>query len=239
MFTEDLPIQGDTSLMSFIDKDDMPVKTRGKLLICIDLFIIVSTVLCILSFMYGNGEIKGTRCFRYYTILSNVYMAVSCICSLKSHIGMLKGKRVASINVELLKMSATASVTLTCLTVVFFLSWTLGFTKSFGDENLFLHLLNPVLAFSGFVFLEEKYDTGKKSFLISSVPTFIYGLLYLVMVLLIGSDRGGWPDFYGFNRGGMWPVSLVAMFAAILTISYFLYRVRKGNGLKTMEEINE
>lgn len=206
----------------------MERKKKAVFLIAIDLFIILSTVLCLISFLKGSGNAGGTRCLRYYTVLSNLFMALSCTISLKSHIDMIRKVNKPSRFVELIKLSATSSVMLTCLTVVLFLSAYLGVKESFGNENLYYHLINPILAFLGTAFIEEKFDTGKESFIFASIPTFLYGIFYFIMVVIIGEEGGGWPDFYGFNRGGLWPVSLIAMFAAILIICYVLYRLRKG-----------
>ena len=37
----------------------------------------------------------------------------------------------------------------------------------------------------------------------------LYGIVYLVMVVALGPLNGGWEDFYGFNRGGYWPIALL------------------------------
>ena len=48
------------------------------------------------------------------------------------------------------------------------------------------------------------------------IPVFLYAAVYLVMVVFIGEEHGGWNDFYGFvTRVPLW-VSLVL----ILPITY-------------------
>ena len=42
------------------------------------------------------------------------------------------------------------------------------------------------------------------------LPVALYGALYLYRVILAPADRR-WEDFYGFNRGGKWPLSMGAM----------------------------
>ena len=51
------------------------------------------------------------------------------------------------------------------------------------------------------------------------LPVLLYGLLYLRRVVF----QQRWEDFYGFNRGGKWPLSFAAMLlGAVLLCLLFL-----------------
>ena len=55
--------------------------------------------------------------------------------------------------------------------------------------------------------------------LIGVLPVAAYGTFYLYKAVTIGEENGGWPDFYGFNKGGKWKVSFVMMMLAAVAIS--------------------
>ena len=43
------------------------------------------------------------------------------------------------------------------------------------------------------------------------ITTMIYGILYFIMVVLIGKENGGWNDHYMFNANGTWYLSFIVM----------------------------
>ena len=53
------------------------------------------------------------------------------------------------------------------------------------------------------------------------IPVIAYGLLYLYKVIYAPEEKR-WPDFYGFNRNGKWPVSYAAMVAGTIVICLVL-----------------
>ena len=63
--------------------------------------------------------------------------------------------------------------------------------------------------------------------LLSLLPTALYGVLYYIMVMVIGAENGGWDDFYGFNGGGAWYISAVFMFAGTYAIGVILWAAHK------------
>lgn len=169
----------------------------------------------------GNMQVKGAECFKYFTIDSNVFCALTCIGIIVYDILMLSGKKESFGRTALLlkEMGATA-VMLTFLVVVVFLGPTQGYDGMFSGTNFFLHLVCPLFAFFSYVFTE--FEQGEKKLFIYALYALIvmvvYGTIYLLMVVVIKK----WTDFYGLNRGGLWPISLVCMLAATYLISLAL-----------------
>ena len=65
--------------------------------------------------------------------------------------------------------------------------------------------------------LLEKRGLSFSGSLLGMIPVTAYGFLYLYKVIFAPEDRR-WNDFYGFNKGGKWPLSLLCM----LTGSFLL-----------------
>ena len=55
--------------------------------------------------------------------------------------------------------------------------------------------------------------------LLGVLPIIAYGILYLNKVLL----EKTWDDFYGFNKGGKWKISVAAMTIGCFLVSFVLW----------------
>ncbi len=161
-----------------------------------------------------DRERVGTT-FRYYTCQSNVLCAVSALLTAAARLaGDLPGW------VWTLKYIGTAAVTVTMLTVFFFLAPSIGrdwydaLLK--GPFNLFMHLLTPLAALLSFCVFEKQGMTFTGS-LWGLLPIALYGPLYLYRILYAPEEKR-WDDFYGFNKGGKWPAAFAAMLAGTFCI---------------------
>ena len=115
--------------------------------------------------------------------------------------------------VWMLKYTGTAAVTVTMLTVFLFLAPSVGkdWVKVLlkGGNNTFMHLLTPLMALYSFCVL-EKQGMSFLQCLAGMLPVLLYGPLYLYKILFALPEKR-WDDFYGFNRGGKWPLAFAAM----------------------------
>lgn len=188
---------------------------------------IPSLILNILNFVLVAGCIvwgvkktdPWTRLFRYFTTLSNVLSAIASlvliICELSGNLPLWA---------LLLKYVGTSAVTVTMLTVFLFLGpvsheWKVLLTNA----ELFLHLICPVIAIVSFLVF-EKTAMPAWSIAIGALPVPIYGALYLRKVIYAPEEKR-WEDFYGFNRGGKWPLSVVLMTIAGALIAFALWAI--------------
>ena len=85
--------------------------------------------------------------------------------------------------------------------------------------SLYMHFAGPLIGMISFCFVETIHPVSKKMLLPAVIPTAIYGIVYIIMVILIGSERGGWIDFYGFNMGGFWYLSGMAIVLLTLALA--------------------
>ena len=162
-------------------------------------------------------ESSGWICMRYFTTLSNIFVAVAAAVLVAIHIinaardtdGVPKWALT-------LKYVATAAVTLTFLTVVFFLApiVALGgdsYFKLFENNQFILHFLTPVLAIVSFIFFDGGGKLPFKSTLLTIAPTVAYSFAYIPMVAIIKA----WPDFYWLTFGEKYylaPISVIVMY---------------------------
>ena len=160
---------------------------------------------------------RGLKAFRYFTVLSNALCALTALVLAISELG---GE--ASRAALLLKYLGTSSVTVTLLTVFLFLGPTQGgYGPLLSGDNLYMHLIGPLLAIASFCLLEK----GRMSLgtaLLGVLPVLAYGAMYLYRVVYAPVSKR-WEDFYGFNKGGRWPIAFGAMVAGTLLICAALW----------------
>lgn len=207
----------------------MKAEAKRIIAVIINALIVLLVINSIIQQFYNSTTFgsSGFVIFRYYTILSNIVAGASALILLIYHLIVLKKKTDIPIWAENFKYTGTTVVSVTFLTVVFFLGLLYGYASMFSGASLYTHLITPLLCIISFLF----FDGIKKLRLIDIVfpiaLTIIYGIVYVVNVIVIGEGKGGWPDFYGFNIGGMWYISVVIMLAGTALLSFGLYILKK------------
>jgi hypothetical protein len=156
----------------------------------------------IISFKNDEGwKLKnGKRPLKYFTFLSNVHLAVASLLIIIFR---------QSFIVWMIKYTGTAAVTVTMLTVLVFLGPTIGYKIVLTGRELWMHLINPLIAIITFSFLERRSLPFVYS-LFGMLPVMLYGIMYLYKVLLAKEEKR-WDDFYGYNKGGKWYISFILM----------------------------
>ena len=170
----------------------------------------------------GNMQVLGAVCFRYFTVDSNLFCASLCLVSAIWLLARPHARLTGALSRW--KLAATTAVSVTLLTVVFFLGPTMGYRPMFAGVNLYLHLICPLLAIVCWSFLDPLPPLPRRASFWGVLPTAIYAAVYLTLVIV----RPTWPDFYGFNIGGKWYLSMIVMLLATWLIALLLVRlVRK------------
>ena len=144
---------------------------------------------------------RGIKAFRFFTLQSNVLCAFSALllCFFPNQHW-----------IWLLKYVGTAAVTVTMLTVLFYLGPMAGYKKLLSGSDLFMHLITPLLALFSFCVFEKR-GMGFSEALWGLLPVVLYGSLYLYKTITAPPEKA-WEDFYGFNQGGRYYLSMAAMF---------------------------
>ena len=165
-----------------------------------------------------NLGVTGTRCFRYYTIDSNILSAIASILVI-----IFALKKTNSNWLLYFKFTATTAVAVTFLTVMFFLGPTMGYKNMLSGSNFYLHLICPIISLITYMIPDVDSPMAKRTWLYGISTVIIYSTIYSLNVLVFKT----WPDFYGFNATSHWYISAIAMIVAGLGLSYILYRMRR------------
>ena len=146
-----------------------------------------------------NFDHMGLRTFCMFTVNSNILCAAAMAMVIPY---TLDGLRTHNYHmprwiVDLVYMGVTA-VALTFLVSLFVLSPAKGFVLIFTGSRFFLHGVCPLLAIAAFCFFMSEKRLRIRDTLLALIPVLIYAVVYYVMVAIVGEEKGGWNDFYGF-----------------------------------------
>lgn len=171
----------------------------------------------------GNMTVSGARAFRYFTVDSNILAALSSAGVMAgAGRGLRRGTFALSRGAALFHYVGASAVGVTFAVVMAFLGPTMGYGKMFKGMNLFLHLINPLLAAALWLLPDRGDPLPRRAVLWGAAPVAAYGAVYVTMVLLVRR----WPDFYGFNAGGLWYVSYPAVMIGGALVAWALRRAR-------------
>ena len=168
----------------------------------------------IMSFKNEEGwKLKnGKRPLKYFTFLSNVHLAIASLLIIIFPNSFI---------VWMIKYTGTAAVTVTMITVLVFLGPTIGYKIVLTGRELWMHLINPLIAIITFSLLERRSLPFVYS-LFGMLPVMLYGIMYLYKVLLAKEEKR-WDDFYGYNKGGKWYISIILMMIGTFAICMAYY----------------
>ena len=176
----------------------------------LNIVIALLTLIIVISIVRKDGQWvpeRGKFALRFFTTLSNLLCAAACLLTaLAINAGGIPEW------IWMLKYIGTAAVTVTMLTVLFFLAPTFGkgaLKVLLSGTDLFMHLITPLLALVSFCVFEKRGMSFGKS-LWGMLPVVLYGPVYLYKILFALPEKR-WDDFYGFNKQGKWPVAFAGM----------------------------
>lgn len=177
-------------------------KRRCILALCVCVLMIVSVFAGVVGMLVTPpSDVRpdaGSNAFKYFTVLSNLQVAVCAAFCIPYEIDGLRYR-----NYHLPRWVVYSTyVTVTGVAITFFMALTLislvkgPQTAMLKGSNLFLHLICPVLSILLFLFLNDDHHIPLKYSFLSLLPLLTYGTVYMIMVFAIGPERGGWKDHY-------------------------------------------
>lgn len=168
---------------------------------------------------------RGRKAFRFFTVQSNALCAFSACFMAVGQIIVLCGLTgEVPFFIWLLKYLGTLTVAVTMATVFCFLGPTQGgYRQLLAHENLYMHLLGPLAAILSFCMAENRPMSVGLA-MSGMIPVILYGTFYLYKIKYAPEEKR-WEDFYGFNRGGKWPVSFGFMLAGTLILCLIFWGV--------------
>ncbi len=204
-------------------------KRKIKAALVMNIIIAAVTAGIVISYFFGNTGVlrdNGWDSFKFFTTDSNILSMVASIVMIIHEIQLLRGKNARiPRGVILFKFVATVAVTVTFCTVMLFLGFIYGYGFLLSGTAFHMHLVGPLLALISFIMLENLGTIRFRESFLGIIPVTLYGAVYLTMVVVIGEKNGGWMDFYAFNRGGRWYLTVLIMHIAAFLICVFVYKL--------------
>lgn len=210
--------------MVFIKNAEKRHALKSWLSIIFSVFIIVGVFISVVHNLLAepNELIQevGTKTFRMFTVLSNMLVAiVSSLCIPFAIDGIRNRNYHLPRWIVNLFFVCVLSVTLTFIISLCILSPNAGFVRMMvKNGNLFLHTLVPIASIILFIVINDYHNIKFSICLYTMIPVFIYEIIYLIAVILVGEENGGWRDHYQFQELMPWPFIAVI----ILSVSFLL-----------------
>jgi len=194
-------------------------KTKTKTilsLICNSVIFLVTTGIFISYFLVKSDVLEnGWQSLRFFTTDSNLLAAVAAALVAVCDIQKLRGRRTDIAKpFMLLKYMGVVSLLLTFCTVMVLLVPIYGAARELTGTAFHMHVAAPVLSFVSFVFWEADRKISLPQTFLGLAPMLVYGIVYFLQVLVFKN----WIDFYAFNKGGRWYITV----PVIIAVTYLL-----------------
>lgn len=194
--------------------------------ICIVLLVTIGSIFMFTGFKFMPDETlleaNNLSMFRFYTVDSNILIGIFSLILIVYEIKFVNNKIKNIPNwVYILKYVGTSGIMLTFITTAFFLAPLYGFYAMYNNNNLFFHLMVPVLSIISYIFYEKHSNKYKYAFL-GIIPMFVYSIYYTSRIL-ININNGGLTfkyDFYGFSQGDL--RNIIIVIPLIYLVSYLV-----------------
>lgn len=171
-------------------------------------------------------DIVGMLNFRYFTVLSNLFMNVCVVLSIPFQIDGLRYQNyhLPRWIVDLLYFG-TVNMAITFFGCTFVIAPINGFVVTFfSNTNFYLHILCPILSLLIFLSINVDHKIKINRVFLSTTPVFFYIIVYIINVYLIGEDNGGWFDHYFIKDNfPLWQIICVTLVTAIIIASILLF----------------
>lgn len=196
--------------------------------------IVINAIILVLAFaawasmFFRGGETLSSNSWgslKYFTVLSNLYMALVgipvIVYGAKS---LIKKEYLMPSWAKVLYSTGVVSVTITFLVVLCFLApSSSNFFSMYTGSNFFFHFLLPVLAIIDLALLLPSPKMRFIETLYGLIPVGLYGIFYICNYYLhwvaqVSEEFGTTYDWYNFLGNNSRPLWLMAI--AILAISF-------------------
>lgn len=221
---------------------DRMSKVSKRLSVALKLIVFISAAVgtFLSAFAGRNTFMGGNRVFMYFTIQSNI--AIAIICAVGCF--LLSWDKTPGAVWYVIKFVGTVAITLTGVVFVFVLAPTLG-DKAWNIQNVLTHVVVPLAAILDFFIVAPGAGIQKKNVFYVIIPPVLYaiyagigyaagwefapGINYPYFFLNWGSPAGA----FGFSKelpfmGSAWWILLLLVFLIIVGFCYLSIADRLG-----------
>ena len=223
-------------------------KTKVKISLVLNFLIVIFTLFATIAmftgfkFMHGYDVVlQSTKLgmLRFFTVQSNIFMAIIAFVFAILEIRFLKGKiNEIPTKAYVLKLMSTTAVGLTFLVVFAYLGpiTEYGIIAMIMNSNLFFHLITPLLSIFTLVVFERTSMIKFKYTFWGILPTFLYAIYYMINIFIHMQDGKVSPvyDWYWFVQNGVWTAIIVVPLMLLITyiITLILWKINKKRSNK-------
>ena len=161
--------------------------------------------------------------FHYFTVNSNLLSATGAAFMIPYALEGIRKKRFVFPKwVSLFQYSGAICTTLTMIFSILFIFPSQGPEMAFGGMNFYLHIICPICALVLLFMIETDVHFTLSDSMLCLFPFFLYALIYVVNVVLVGEENGGWRDIYYIATYTPAAVSAPLMFMLGYGVSYLI-----------------
>ena len=166
-------------------------------------------------------EEPGYSLFHFFTINSNILSGIGAAFLIPYAIEGIRKKRFVFPKwITLFQYSGAICTTLTMLFSILFIFPTQGPEMAFQGMNFWLHIVCPIMALLLLFMVETDVKLSVSETLFCMLPFFLYTLIYITNVVLLGEEYGGWRDIYLVNTYVPAVISAPLMYMFALGVAF-------------------
>lgn len=186
--------------------------------------VFISIVMNLMATPTESVREVGLKTFRMFTVLSNMFVAITAAMSIPFAVDGIRQKNYHLPRwIVNLTFSSVTCITLTFLITIFILSPRSGyFEMMISGSFLFMHTIVPIVSILSFLMINTYHNVKLKTSLYALIPVLAYGVVYLILVIFVGEENGGWRDHYHFQALMPWYVTFVLMMLLTFGIANLL-----------------
>ena len=164
--------------------------------------LVAAIVVSLFTFIAVTGTVKSPyyvdeSTFHFFTTISNLISAAGAMLMIPYAVEGIRKKRFTMPRwLSLFQYAGAVSVFITMVCASTIITITLGPVFAFSGQQFWLHLVVPISAIILFLAVESGHYLTKRDMVIAQIPFWIYAAVYLVMVVIVGKENGGWGDIY-------------------------------------------
>ena len=157
--------------------------------------------------------------FRYFTTLSNILASIGSVLTISISINSIKEQEFFCPNwLAKLLFVCVVSISITFFINIFLIVPTQG-AEAYTGTNFYFHYVCPILFMILFAIVcDDVYFTFKDRML-ALLPVILYSIAYVIMVIVIGEEKGGWPDFYYTTKYVQFHIAFILVYVIFFIVT--------------------
>lgn len=207
---------------------------------CIIALLISTAIMSILAVQIVQEVVRlddsvAYSVFVYFTTVSNIFAAYAAILTVPYALdGIFKRRYNVSTQITKLLFCGAVCVTVTMILALCLL-WPINGDDAVTGYNFWCHIVCPILVLSLFAIVSREKPVRISDCIFSTIPFLLYECLYIIMVVVVGPEHGGWEDFYCILKAMPIGVAIPAITGAVFLIA-FVFRAVHNSRAKVRRE---